>query len=301
MSNTTLLRDYIDAALEARLDKNAHQAFLVLLRQLVGFGKASDPLTDGRISNLSGIRKDRVQDAVQKVAAAGLIDADIRDNGWNRYSIPAVFFAGDRPARFFAPAFPSSGEISQPMGGKPNGWEHTEYSPYRDLPTTDNTTTPAVEPAVCDVDLNPVEEIQKPQAVSEADYLALLPSLRKLPNTQALDVLALTQAAILNRSITTTVQRFAGGLIKMARNGTLDTAALAKPVEASKPTSPAPAVEASNRAQEDAHLRRLAELAGVPLDCLLPKTENPATAATVPGEAKMIPTTSKSLENQHAT
>lgn len=67
--------------------------------------------------------------------------------------------------------------------------------------------------------------------MTEADYTALLPSLRKLPNCTAVDVLALTSAAILNRSISTTVQRFAGGLIKAAVAGTLDTSGI-------RPTAP---------------------------------------------------------------
>lgn len=293
---STLFRDYLDAALAAQLDKNAHQAFLVFLRQLVGFGKPNDHLTDGRISLLSGIRKDRVQDAVGKVVAAGLIDADISDSGWNLYHIPTVFFGENTGSRFFAPTFPSNGETSQRMGGFPIRWEHTDTNPYRDLPNTEQTA-PAQPEVVCDVDLKTVTEIKKPQAVSDADFTALLPALRKLPNTTAVDVLALTSAAILNRSISTTVQRFAGGLIKAAVAGTLDTSGI-------RPTAPLiDEVAAITRRMDDlkreaAGLAEVYRLGGVPIppnvaekiaamsrEYQTLKAKNPATAGTVPGMA----------------
>lgn len=294
--SSTLLRDYLDAALAARLDKNAHQAFLVFLRQLVSYGKTTDPLTDGRINMLSGIRKDRVQDAVGKVAAAGLVDADLRENGWNRYSIPVQFFGGNRPTRFFAPAFPMDGEISQPMGGFPNGWEHTEYLPIQISTNTETNSSAPAQP-VCDVVEKECGELTKPEVMSATDYTDLLPSLRKLPNTTALDVLALTSAAILNRSIKTTVQKFAGGLIKAAQAGTLDTYGLRKPetvvdevAETAKQMAEikrqAAEIETPYRlagvALPDREAQRLGELAK---QYQTLKQKIPATAATVPGMA----------------
>jgi hypothetical protein len=236
---------------------------------------------DSRISKLSGIRKDRIRPALQGMVDKGLFD--VAPHKWldNTYTIPAGFFDGESTPRFFAPSAPLNGDTPHSMGDF-----HHSAGTYRDLPLQRSTSTDTYnddqpsEP-VCDCDLNPVTEIKKPDAVDDATYVALLPALRKLPNSKALDVLALLSAAILDNSIKTTPIRMGGALIKAANAGNLDTSRLQTYAPTAQTCTPAlshqkteTAAEAKRRATfaaqaERSHLEMMARLSGVPLETLM--------------------------------
>ena len=63
MSN--LYRDLNKAAVDAKLSKNEFLIFNILMSQTIGFSKCSDPLTDARIANDTGIRLDRLRPALK--------------------------------------------------------------------------------------------------------------------------------------------------------------------------------------------------------------------------------------------
>lgn len=263
----TLLRNMLDAALQNDLTLNEWRTFAVLLRQTVGFGKRSDPLMDSRISKLCGIRKDRIRPALQSIADKGLFD--VVPHKWldNTYTIPAGFFDESPESRFFAPSAPLNGEITHSVAES-----HHSVGTYRDLPlqrstSTDTNNNDQPSQPVCDVGLNPVTEIKKPAAVDESTYVALLPALRTLPNSRALDVLALLATAISNGSIKASPVQLGGGLIKAARAGTLDTTPLQAQQQAAESAALKQQREAARDAREAAAERtallRMAQLAGI--------------------------------------
>jgi phage replication O-like protein O len=311
----TLLRNQLDAALEGGLSLNEWRVFAVLLRQTLGFGKRSDPLTQGRISQLTGIRKDRIEAAINGIVEKGLFDQ--AEHKWldHTYTVPARFFDGDASPRFFAPSAPLSGETPRPTGEIPHSAGTYRDITLTEINITDNTATslPADDVVVCD-DLIHVTEIKKPDAVDVETYTKLLPALRKLPNAKAAgDVLALLSAAMLDRSAKNP-EKLGGYFIKCAREGTLDTSSLYT-------ATPAPAVDTTaQRNAEMAALKReaaaitalyqhgniamppheAARIEQLAAEYQRLKKESPATTAIVPSTAN-IPQQHKSLENHYAT
>ena len=59
-NRNSLFRDMIKTALDKDLNKTELQVFLVILMQTLGYGKASDPLSYGRIARTMNKRKDHV-------------------------------------------------------------------------------------------------------------------------------------------------------------------------------------------------------------------------------------------------
>lgn len=250
-----LLRNLLEAALEADLSKNEWKVFAVLLNQTLGYGKRRDPLTTKRIAAMSRIRADRVQPAIDQVLNAGIYEAT--PHAWldHTYAIAECFFDDQPTERFFAPSIPKTGQASPEKAQNAQ-----KVGTYRDTPLTESKNTDDVAGsstlANADLENNP-QPLTKPDNVPVADFEQLLPALKKLPNTTALDVLKLVSAAINDNSIKTTPTRLGFGLIKAAQNGTLNTAPLRQ--------REAQALEAQQQAQnrlerEQAEAQRLAAL-----------------------------------------
>lgn len=280
MNSQKLLRNLLEAALAADLEKNELRMFLALLNQTIGYGKASDPLTMGRLAQLTGIRKDRVSKAIDCLIDKTLFEREAHTWLDFTYTIPAHFFGGEVESRFFAPSVPLSGEPPQPVGK-----ENHSVGTYRDTPTQSfnpNSTNNAAERSVgdevvvCVVAESSVEKHtapEKPDAVNPQAYQKLLPALKALPAQQASGVLQLLELSIREGSIRTTQERMGGGLIKAARQGTLDTSRLDE-LEASDQRKQAAecaevARQAREKAQELAHLERLARMGNVSVATLM--------------------------------
>lgn len=108
---SSLARDLIDAALAADLSKNEYKVFLALFRQTLCYGKASDPLTLKRLADLTGIRKDRLAQAVQSIITQGLFEATEHKIFDTLYAIGSAFLH-EANLPFFAPHLPVNGHYS---------------------------------------------------------------------------------------------------------------------------------------------------------------------------------------------
>ncbi len=239
MNSQRLLRNLLESAMAANLEKNELRAFIALLNQTIGYGKKSDPLTMGRLAHLTGIRKDRIGKALAALVDRGIFERKTHKRFDYTYSIPDKFFEEGSKDRFFAPSIPLSGKATQPTGG-----ENHSAGTYRDKPSTEinhnnKQSTPAPEPdlpeqlqaqdkiVVCDSILQDAKQkLEKPDAVSAEAYQNLMPALKTLPATQAMQVLQLLAMAAKEGSIKTTQQRLGGAYIKAAKAGALDTSRL---------------------------------------------------------------------------
>lgn len=123
----------IDAALGADLNKNELKTFLVLFRQTLCYGKTSDALTFKRVAKLSGIRKDRIKPALQRLVSTGLFEATPHKLYEHAYRIAAPLLAqldGDFvalpvpkteiPSEIWVKTYPKNGYIQYiPLQTKP--------------------------------------------------------------------------------------------------------------------------------------------------------------------------------------
>lgn len=245
-------RNLIEAALKADLPKNSSKVFLAVFSKTVGYGKRKDYMTKGQLAGLTGIRKDRLDAALQTLIDLGLFEVKHYEHSY-RFVIPDCFLiAGEE--RFFSPSFPVNGEAPQKTGNLPEKRVHTDtINTEINLTQTNTSSVP-----VCAVTPTAIE---KPNAVNQQAFIELLPALKKLPLAQANDVLALLNLAIQDGSIRSSQQQLGGGLIKAAKAGTLDTT----PLKRTQPTeAPAPV---DNRHKQDLlskirGLENLKQLAG---------------------------------------
>ena len=89
----SLAHDLIDAALAAELSQNELRVFLVLLRQTLCYGKASDALTYKRLVHLTHVRKDRLLPALQKLLDCQLFSQNPHKTFGQSFHIHADFLA----------------------------------------------------------------------------------------------------------------------------------------------------------------------------------------------------------------
>lgn len=279
---SSLSRDLIDAALAADLSKNEYKVFLALLRQTLCYGKASDPLTLKRLADLTGIRKDRLAQAVQGVITKGLFEATEHKIFDTLYAIGASFL-NEANLPFFAPHLPVSGtsfsatetasEIREEL---PESRVHT----YIHLTPLTNTSLTTTDPRPS------AEMVSKAQVVVSGD-LAGLPypnqftaverqqaarCLDGLHPDLASDCLQLLKLGLEAGRVKSPLA-YLNQLGKAARSGCLDRSHLAPP--SSAPIAEAPPqhpthAERRYRLQTVAAdiqaLDRLQTLAGFPMD-----------------------------------
>ena len=221
-SSNNLLRELLQAAIAADLTKNEWSVFAVMLSQTLGYGKRNDALTTKRIAKLAEVRKDRAEIAIAGVIKKGMFEQSPHKLFDYAYALPARFLADDAPTRFFAPTLPKIGNDFRNSEDFSENRIHTEYLPLQNK--LNNTDKPSV--AVGENKFVEEQEIIQPNNVPDQAMQDLFPALVSLPVTQANDVLKLLAQAIKNGSIKTTPTKFGGALIKMARQGALDTSTL---------------------------------------------------------------------------
>ncbi len=77
-----------------------HHEFTPWFRTLA-YGKSSDALTLKRLVNLTHVRKDRLETALQGVLKAGLFEATEHAIFETEYHVPDSFLSGSEPHFFF--------------------------------------------------------------------------------------------------------------------------------------------------------------------------------------------------------
>lgn len=279
---SSLSRDLIDAALAADLSKNEYKVFLALFRQTLCYGKASDPLTLKRLADLTGIRKDRLAQAVQGVITKGLFEATEHKIFDTLYAIGSSFF-NEAKLPFFAPHLPMNGRCSQIT--------ETVSEIREDLPESRVHTytylTPLTHTALTTTDPRPSAEIDSTAQVVVSSYLTSLPYPESFTPTErqqaarvldglhpelARDCLQLLNLGLEAGRVKSPLA-YLNQLGKAARAGHLDRSLLTPP-------SPLPTVEAPIQRPAQAEQRyrlqtlaadiqaldRLQALAGLPID-----------------------------------
>lgn len=236
-------RNLIEAALKADLPKNSSKVFLAVFSKTVGYGKRRDYMTKNQLAGLTGIRKDRLDAALQTLIDLGLFEAKHYEHSY-RFVIPDCFLVAGED-RFFSPSFPVNGEAPQKVGNLPENRVHTDtINTEIDLTQTNKAPAP-----VCAVTPSAFEEkaiLVRPAEISEDDFRALKPALLTLPATTAQQVLDLTQLKIQRGIVRETVQKCAGYLITQARIGKLNTSELQPKIP--EAVTPAPT---DNRHKQD--------------------------------------------------
>lgn len=279
---SSLSRDLIDAALAADLSKNEYKVFLALFRQTLCYGKAADPLTLKRLADLTGIRKDRLAQAVQSVITKGLFEATEHKIFDTLYAIGSSFF-NEAKLPFFAPHLPVNGTsfsatetVSEKRGELPETRVHT-YTYLTPLTHTALTTTdprPSAEidskaQVVVSSDLN---SLPYPENFTPAERQQAARMLDGLHPELAHDCLQLLNLGLEAGRVKSPLA-YLNQLGKAARAGRLDRSVLSPP-------SPLPTVEAPIQRPVQAEQRyrlqtlaadiqaldRLQALAGLPID-----------------------------------
>lgn len=281
---SSLARDLIDAALAADLSKNEYKVFLALFRQTLCYGKAADPLTLKRLAELTGIRKDRLAQAVQGVITAGLFEANAHKIFDTLYTIGYEFFAASVP--FFAPHLPVNGNpiratvtVSETREDLPESRVHT-YNYLTALTTTSLTmTTHTTETAASAGDAAVVvggnlAGLPYPKTFTDAERQQAARCLDSLHPELASDCLKILTLSLEAGRVKSPLG-YLNQLGKAARTGSLDRSLLAPPSPPSpsqpeKPVSLQPQAEQRYRLQTLAAdiqaLDRLQALAGLPMD-----------------------------------
>ena len=103
----SIFRDMIQTAIDLDLNKSELQVFLAVLKQTLGFGKVSDPLSYGRIAMIVHKRKDHVKEAIGRLLQTDLFDTAKHTYFDYTYSIGAAFLLNHR-GNFYTPTLPKT-------------------------------------------------------------------------------------------------------------------------------------------------------------------------------------------------
>lgn len=279
---SSLARDLIDAALAADLSKNEYKVFLALYRQTLCYGKAADPLTLKRLADLTGIRKDRLAQAVQGVIAAGLFESNAHKLFDTLYTIGRGFFAASAP--FFAPHLPVNGNTTRTTEAAseiredlPESRVHTSIHLTTLTPTALTTTTHPTETAASASDAAVVVGgdlmgLSYPKTFTDAERQQAARCLDGLHPELASDCLKILTLSLEAGRVKSSLG-YLNQLGKAARAGSLDRSLLAPPnvqIQAVQAVNSNPQAEQRYRLQTLAAdiqaLDRLQALAGLPMD-----------------------------------
>jgi len=117
---TSLYRALNDAIFDKNLNKNQLLVANAMMNQTLGYGKTSDPLTDKRLSAITGIRLDRLRPAINTVVKKGLFDRKPHKRFGHEYSIGQTFLEAHQDD-VYTPAIPkkrASSENENPISRK---------------------------------------------------------------------------------------------------------------------------------------------------------------------------------------
>lgn len=278
---STLARDLIDAALAADLSKNEYKVFLALFRQTLCYGKAADPLTLKRLADLTGIRKDRLAQAVQGVITAGLFEANAHKIFDTLYTIGRGFFAASVP--FFAPHLPVNGnptrtteaasEIREDLPeSRVHTYIHLTALTNTSLTTTTHPTETAASASEAVVVSRDLMDLPYPKTFSDSERQQAARCLDGLHPELASDCLKILTLSLEVGRVKSPLG-YLNQLGKAARAGSLDRSLLAPPnvqIQAVQAVNSNPHAEQRYRLQTLAAdiqaLDRLQTRAGLPMD-----------------------------------
>lgn len=272
-----LLRNLLQAGIEARLTKNEWAVYATLLTQTLGYGKASDALTTKRIAFQSGIRKDRAEIALAGVLKHGLFKVKDHPRWGHEYSIPEQYLSPAQRERFFAPDLPQTRKPPRNSEAFSENRRHTEINLYRIKPT--QPTNPSPSPPTTDTSPPPPlphscrpQQLRIPPEISAQLLQSLRSALQTLSDDDAQCIVDLLASALRQGSVRHPL-RYAYGLINRLHAGTLNRSDLAINSPPIPPPLPQQAANtqralAHQHAAEQAMLERLASLGGVPIEQL---------------------------------
>lgn len=280
---SSLSRDLIDAALAADLSKNEYKVFLALFRQTLCYGKASDPLTLKRLADLTGIRKDRLAQAVQGVITQGLFEATEHKIFDTLYAIGSSFF-NEAKLPFFAPHLPMNGRstqitetISETREELPETRVHTYIhltplttTSFTPQPTRTKTEQPVQQAVVVSSDLT---SLPYPENFTPTERQQAARCLDGLHPELASDCLQLLRLGLESRRVKSPLA-YLNQLGKAARAGYLDRSSLLAPpsvvpmseIGAQRPAQNEQRYRLQTLAADIQALDRLQALAGCPMD-----------------------------------
>lgn len=280
---SSLSRDLIDAALAADLSKNEYKVFLALFRQTLCYGKAADPLTLKRLADLTGIRKDRLAQAVQGVIAKGLFEATEHKIFDTLYAIGSSFF-NEIKLPFFAPHLPFNGTrfsatetTSEKREALPESRVHTSIhltplttTSFTPQPTRTKTEQPVQQSVVVSSDLT---SLPYPDNFTPTERQQAARCLDGLHPELARDCLQLLQLGLQSGRIKSPLA-YLNQLGKAARAGCLDRSSLLAPPSVASMSETGVQRPAQNEqryrlqtlAADIQALDRLQTLAGCPMD-----------------------------------
>ena len=248
----SLSHDLIDAALAAELSQNELRVFLVLLRQTLCYGKASDALTYKRLVQLTHVRKDRLLPALQKLLDCQLFSQNPHKTFGQSFHIHADFLSQTQ-GHIYAPSLTKQRSAFRESEAVSEKKTHTILTITKHKP--DTTTV-----------LN-ANELPYPLSFSPKMQQAAAKMLDGLTPDMARDCLLLLSQRLQKGGITSPLG-YLYQLVQAARQQRLDCSSL----QPTPPIIPATKPQASLYARLQAleadiqALDRLYQLADTPMD-----------------------------------
>ena len=272
----SLFRDLIKSALDCDLSKNEYKAFLGLLHQTLGYGKASDNLTDNRLSSITGVRKDRLRKAVDGVVASGLFD--VKEHAQFDYCYTfGLSFLNAHTGAFFTPSLPKNGKNFRETETFSENRVHTYTNHYLSKPSQPQSDTESVAVSKpvsshqTDVTSGGVSSecvvIKQSKSSVDFDLPKQIPDENKAVCQRLLAKLSLDQRnkalqVFSSMAIAGKVRKPAGLLITLAKAAKQGTLILPEAVACSAPLHPSHiAINKRQVSSQDHALERSADLA----------------------------------------
>ena len=285
----SLALDMIDAAMAADLTPNEHKVFLILFRQIVGYGRKTDLLCIPQFVRLTGIRKDRLLPAIASVLGKGLFEVSPSREFQHRYRIPAKFLAPYQSG-FYPPNVPqkrddfrSTEAISEKQnntGINTTGFTHTT--------TADPAATTSTNSANQADSAPPRPDLPYPPQLSPHHRRTASRLLHRLKFEDARDCLLVLHHAMQTQHVRSPLG-YLQHLIRSVQEGTFDRSVLPPlPLDQNTPLAPSSVhhVQAMLAAKQQ-RLRYLqAEIRG--LDALYQKAGIPMDEASAARRADYV-------------
>lgn len=265
----SLFHDLIDLALvEHKLTQNELRVHLALMRQTIGYGKTQDAISNRQLGDLSGLRSDRMQTAIKGLIEKGLWTREKHRYFDYTYHLPSAF----KPQKIITPSLSKAPENQK--SDAPNN-EPTSRKSVTHIQTnlTNKTrhTTPE-QPKPESVATNQALDWSCVKTLSNAEQAQAKRLLKPLPTQDSQDCLTLFQLEFKLGKVRKPIAYLAA-LVRAVKRGVLDRSALKfhryqQQKSKAKPTSPAPEIQRANAYAEQQHLKKLANLANIPLETL---------------------------------
>lgn len=246
----SLFHDLIDAALQAKCTQNELRVHLVLLRQTIGFGKSQDAISNRQLCDLSGVRSDRMQTAIEGLIEKGLWQRKKHRYYDYSYRIPE---AHNPTQKIITPALPRSPDFQESTPPSSENASRNSGSHIQTKQTNQTTHT----------------DVSCVTGLSESEQQLAKQLLKPLKPDDQNDCLKLFKLEF-DLGKVKKPMAYLAALVKAAKRGLLDRSALRyQQYQQNRPTPPAQHIERANAYAERKHLENMAKLAGIPLEHLL--------------------------------